>query len=110
MNLIKEQFLVSHEKEISMKENSLKSYLKTLEIRRCAARRNMLLTGTIFFLSLLAFFALGMLGHLESLELFLITPILVAFALGYITSQIKYQTTKSVIALGFELVQNGEVS
>jgi hypothetical protein len=93
-----------------MKEASLKSYLKILEIRRSAARRNMLLTGTIFILSLLALFAFGMLGHLESLELYLITPILIAFALGFITSQIKYETTKSVIALGFELVQGEEIS
>ena len=93
-----------------MKEDSLKSYLEILEIRRSTAHRNMLLTGTNLFLSLLALFAFGMLGHLESLELYLMTPILVAFALGFITSQIKYETTKSVIALVFELVQDGEVS
>ena len=91
-------------------ENSLKSYLEILEIRRSGARRNMLLTGTIFFLSLLAHFVFGMLGRLERLELYLISPILVAFALGYITSQIKYETTKAVIALGIELYQDGEVS
>ena len=90
-----------------MKENSRKSYLEILEIRRSAARRNMLLIGTIFFLSLLAFFTFGILGHLESRELYLITPILVAFALGFITSQINYETTKAVIALGIELSQDG---
>ena len=93
-----------------MKEDSLKSYIEILEIRHSTARRNMLLTGTILFLSLLALFAFGMLGNLESLELFLMTPILIAFALGFITSQIKYETTKALIALGNELAKDGEVS
>jgi len=93
-----------------MKENALKSYLEILEIRRNAARRNMLLTGTIFILSLLALIAFGMLGRLERLELYLISPILIAFGFGFISFQIKYETTKAVIELGIELVQDGEVS
>lgn len=93
-----------------MKEGSLQSYLEILEIRRHGARRNMLLTGTIFILSLLALIAFGMLGLLESLELYLISPILVAFALGYIASQIKYETTKALIELGIELDLDGGAS
>ncbi len=93
-----------------MKETSLKSYLEILEIRRRTAHRNMLLAGTILILSLLAFFAFGMLGRLECLELFLISPILVAFTLGFISSQIKYETTKAVIELGVELNQDGGAS
>ena len=93
-----------------MRENALKSYLEILDIRRNATRRNMLLTGTIFFLSLLVFIAFGMLGLLERLELYLISPILIAFGFGFISSQIKYETTKAVIELGIELVQDGEVS
>ena len=93
-----------------MKETSLKSYLEILEIRRRTAHRNMLLTGTILFLSLAAFSAFGMLGHLESLELYLVSLILVAFTLGFLSSQIKYETTKAVIELGIELMQSGGAS
>jgi phosphoglycerol transferase MdoB-like AlkP superfamily enzyme len=93
-----------------MKGNSLKSYLDILKIRHRAAHRNMLLTGTIFILSLLAFFAFGMLGRLENLALYLISPILVAFAFGFISFRIKYETTKALIELCIELVQDGGAS
>lgn len=93
-----------------MKETSLKSYLEILEIRRRAAHRNMLLTGTTLILSLLVFFALGMLSRLESLELYLIFPILVAFTLGFVSSKTKYEITKAVIELGTELFQDGGAS
>jgi hypothetical protein len=93
-----------------MKQDTLKSYLEILEIRRIAAHRNMLLSGTIFIISLLAFIAFGMLGLLERLELYLISPILVAFALGFISSQNKYETSKALIELGVELVRDGKVS
>ena len=93
-----------------MKDSDLKSYLNILEIRLQAARRNMRLIGLIFILSLLAFFAFGILGRLEGLELYVISPILVAFALGYIHSLIKYETTKVLHELVDKLAQEGGAS
>ena len=88
-----------------MNEGIIKSYLDLLEIRRRAARRNMLVIGTVFILSLLAFFTLGMIGRIEGLELFVISSILIAFAIGFISSLIRFETIKAVHEFGSKLIQ-----
>jgi hypothetical protein len=96
--------------EGNMSKIEIKSYLELLEIRHRAARRNTLVIGTVFIISLFAFFALGMIGRIEGLELFVISSILVSFALGFISSLIKLEIIKAVREFGNTLIQNEEVA
>ena len=92
-----------------MSKMAIKSYLELLEIRHRAVRRNMLVIGTVFIISLVAFFTLGMIGRMEGLEIFVISPILVSFALGFLSSLIRLEIIKAVREFGDTLIQDEEV-
>jgi hypothetical protein len=96
--------------EGNMSKTAIKSYLELLEIRHRAARRNMLVIGTVFIISLFAFFVLGMMGRMEGLELFVVSFILVSFALGFISSLIRLETINAVREFGNTLIQNEEAA
>jgi hypothetical protein len=89
-----------------MNESAIKSYLKLLEIRHRAARRNTFIIGTVFIICLLAFFALGMISRIRGLELYVISSVLIAIALGFISSLIRLETIKAVSEFGHKLIQN----
>lgn len=79
-----------------MDKRHISSYLGLLEIRHRAARRNTFIVGAIFTLSLLSFFALGMIGKIRGLELFVASAILIAFGLSFISALIRLETIKAV--------------
>jgi len=51
-----------------------------------------------------------MIGRIEGLELFVISSILVSFALGFISSLIRLEIIKAVREFGNTLIQNEEVA
>lgn len=72
-----------------MNLSDLQDYADLLEIRHKAARRNSILSGAIFILTLGAFLTLGMLGRLTALEIYLTAAMLVVFGLAFISALIK---------------------
>ena len=69
-----------------MEPSHLQAYCGLLDIKYKAAQRNMIITGAVFLIALAAFFALGMLGRITGLELFVAAAILIAFGLAFISS------------------------
>ena len=79
--------------------NNLESYRALLIIRRDAKRRDTLVTGGIFLLSFIALIALGMLGRLTGISVYLVTALVVCFGLGYLTTWVKLEVIKGCIEM-----------
>ena len=85
-----------------MASQKIADYLALLVIRRTAKRRDAMVTGTVFLVSFLAMFALGMLGRLTGRSLYLAVGMVTAFGFAYLTAMVKLETLKGNI----ELVDN----
>ena len=77
----------------------LEHYEALLRIRHRAARRDATITRWVFIVSMLGFFASGLLGQLEGLALYVATPLLVAFGAAYLVAWSKLDTTTSLLEL-----------
>jgi hypothetical protein len=85
-----------------MISSKLENYLALLTIRRTAARRKGFILGSIFFLSLMATFALGTLDRISGRSLILVTTMLVLLGFGYLTSWVKLE----ILGGSIELIDN----
>ena len=82
-----------------MTSSELENYLSLLNIRRTAERRDALITGGAFFLSLAAMVVFGLLDQISGKSVYLITAMMIAFGLGYLTTWTKLEITKALIEL-----------
>ena len=82
-----------------MISSKLENYLALLSIRRVAARRNSFILGGIFFLSLSATIALGMLERISGRSLYLVVTMVLLLGLGYLTTWAKLEILSGSIAL-----------
>ena len=75
------------------------NYREILVIRKAGMQRNTVLIGSIFFVSFLAFIALGLLDQLTARSIYLIAGIVACFGIGYLTTLIRLEILKSSIDL-----------
>lgn len=80
-----------------MTETPIASYIHRLDIRLQGHRRNVIIAGSIFTITLLAFFAGGMLGMITNQrEIYLFTIIEIFLGLSFLSTWIRYENTKSI--------------
>jgi hypothetical protein len=82
-----------------MTSSELENYLTLLNIRRIAGRRDTLIMGGIFFLSLAAIVVFGLLNQLSGKSVYITTALTVVFGIGYLTTWAKLEITKGMIEL-----------
>lgn len=74
-------------------------YKALLVIRKTAMQRNMVIIGTIFLISFLAFIAFGLLDKLTGRSIYLTAGIVTCLGIGYLTTFIRLEILKSSIDL-----------
>jgi uncharacterized membrane protein len=83
-----------------MEKPEISSYTKILDIRLKSTRRNVTIAGAVFFITLFAFFTLGMLELFNNQrEIFLSGLLLVFFGMSFITAFVRYEILKNTIDL-----------
>ncbi len=75
----------------------LQDYLALLRIRQRTKRRDMIVTGGLFLISLISMLAFGILGELESRSIYLITAIVVGMGFSYIMTWVKLEVINGSI-------------
>lgn len=74
----------------------ISSFKKILDIRLRANRRNMIISGAVFIISLFGFFTLGMLEKMNSQrELFLSGILLVIFGMSFAAAFLRYEIVRN---------------
>jgi len=79
-----------------------------LQTRLKIARRNIYIIGSIFLISFLAFFLVGMLRSFGDREILLVSTILVAFSFSLITAMIRYEVAKALADFAGRLFRKNE--
>jgi len=82
-----------------MSGDKVTNYLTLLKIRRAAFHRNVIITGGIFLVTILATIAFGMLSQLNGLSVYLLAGFNVAFLVSFITAWVRLEIVKSNIDL-----------
>ena len=82
-----------------MVSNKLENYLTLLTIRRAARRRDMVVAGGIFLISLISMIALGMLDRLTGRSFYLVAAMVVVFGFNYLMTWMKFEIIKGSIEL-----------
>jgi Na+-driven multidrug efflux pump len=82
--------------------------LELLQTRLTIARRNMYLVGSIFLISFLAFFMVGMLRSFGDREILLVSTILVAFGFSLIIALIRYEVAKALTDFAGRLIRDNK--
>jgi len=78
---------------------SINPYSQLLKIRLSAFRRNTILTGSIFLLSVISALAWGLLSGLSGRSVYIIIALNLAFAFSFIFSWVRLEIVKSLIEL-----------
>ena len=82
-----------------MASNELENYLALLTIRRAAGRRDTLITGRVFFLSLVSMVVIGLLYGLSGREVYIIAAMIIVFGIAYLMTWVKLEITKGLVEL-----------
>ena len=82
-----------------MASNELENYLALLTIRRAAGRRDTLITGGVFFLSLVSMVVIGLLYGLSGREVYIIAAMIIVFGIAYLMTWVKLEITKGLVEL-----------
>ncbi len=69
-----------------MASNELENYLALLTIRQAAERRDTVITGGIFFLSVASMVVLGLLYGLSGRSVYIIAATIIIFGFAYLTT------------------------
>jgi uncharacterized protein (DUF697 family) len=75
----------------------LENYAALLRIRRAAMRRDTIVTGGVFLVSALGAVAFGLLGSLDGRSVYLVSGVVTAIGLGFITAWVRLEITKSLM-------------
>jgi dipeptide/tripeptide permease len=89
-------------------DKALRDYAELLRIRHAAERRNTAITRWAFLLSIIGYIALGMLGVLQGISLFLTSIFPIAFGAGFLAAWAKSHTTSEIMQLVDTLRRTGE--
>lgn len=89
-----------------MDYSKTENYLALLAIRQAGTKRNSIILGGIFFISLTAVVILGLLDQITVRSLYVTAPLVVIFGLGYITTRIKFEIILSSIELLNNIIKN----
>jgi len=79
-----------------------KNYLALLAIRQAGTKRNSIIVGGIFYISLIATLVLGLLDQISGRSLYLTAGLVSVFFVGYIITRIKLE----IILASIELLNN----
>lgn len=94
-----------------MTETPIASYIHKLDIRLKGRRRNVIIAGSVFIITLLMFFARGMLGMIvNERELYLFMFIEIFFGLSFLSTWIQYENTRSIREFARVLSKNKELA
>lgn len=94
-----------------MEKSKISSYTKLLDIRLKAYRRNVTIAGAVFFITVFAFFTLGMLELMDNQRVILLNGLLlVFFGLSFITAFVRYEIVKNTVDLTHAISQDEEVA
>ena len=94
-----------------MEKSKISSYTKLLDIRLKAYRRNVTIAGAVFFITVFAFFTLGMLELMDNQRVMLFSGLLlVFFGLSFITAFVRYEIVKNTVDLTHAISQDEEVA
>lgn len=85
-----------------MEHDRVAHYLALLEIRYRTARRDAYLSSSVFLISLLSFFALGMMGYLTGLGVWVVSALLIVFGVSFVLTI----TRLEMIGQARELAEN----
>lgn len=77
----------------------INNYSSLLKIRLSAFRRNTMITGGVFLVSILATLMIGLLTGLSGRSIYLIVAMNLAFRLGFINSWVRLEVIKGSIEL-----------
>jgi hypothetical protein len=77
--------------------DNLENYAALLRIRYEAGRRNTAITGILFLLSVMGFFANGLLGDPSDRATILIGILVLALGLTYLTTWVRLEIARSLI-------------
>ena len=92
-----------------MTETPIASYIHRLDTRLHSRRRNVIIAGSIFTITLLAFFGRGMLGMIANQrEIYLFTIIEIFLGLSFLATWIRYENTISIREFARVLSNNKE--
>jgi len=82
-----------------MASGKLEDYLTLVTIRQTAKRRDTLIAGGVFLISLMATITLGMLDRINMKSFFLVSVMLMGFGFAFLASWIKLEIIKGSIEL-----------
>jgi len=85
-----------------MDHSKIGNYLALLAFRQTGVKRNLIISGGIFFISLTTLVILGLLDKVAGRSLYLSTALVVIFFISFIASQIKLE----IILASIELLNN----
>ena len=86
-----------------MTNEKLENYLSLLKIRRKGNQRNLNITSSITFISILAFISFGLLGRLSGKEIYIIAVLLVVFILSTMTTWVRLHITNALIEALYQI-------
>jgi 4-hydroxybenzoate polyprenyltransferase len=75
----------------------LTNYSALLQIRKRAGRRDVMISGGLFLVTVLAIFALGLLGGLSGRSVYLVSAVEIALGIGFLTAWVRLEINKSLI-------------
>jgi hypothetical protein len=79
--------------------NRLDDYLTLLKIRQAGRRRSASILGGLFFISLLASLALGLLDQITGRSVFIIAAVLVAIGSGALMARVRLEIVSDSLEL-----------
>jgi 4-hydroxybenzoate polyprenyltransferase len=82
-----------------MVSNELENYLALLTIRRAAGRRDTVIMGGIFFLSVVSMVVFGLLYGLNGRSVYIVAALMIVFGFAYLTTWVKLEITKGSLEL-----------
>ena len=87
----------------------LANYATLLQIRKRAGRRDVIVSGGLLLITLLAIFALGLLEGLSSRSAYLVSAVEIALGLGFVTTWVRLEINKSLIEFLDELQRAADI-
>ena len=75
----------------------LANYSVLLQIRIRAGRRDVIVTGGLFLVMMLATFSLGLLDGIDGRSIYLVSGVEIAIGLGFLSTWVRLQINKSLI-------------
>jgi hypothetical protein len=82
-----------------MDSNKLEDYLALLTIRRAARRRDTVIAGAVFFVSVTSMLFFGLLNGLNGRSVYLVAAVIIALGFSYLTAWVRLEIIKGSIEL-----------